>query len=128
MAYQNVPDMLAPAATVYGATGAGAGYKTGDVVTLSAFSTLANITSTGYSTTRASFTLTVSNGNVTAVTLKDSGDYPWGQSTSPIYPSNPVSVAGGSGTGLKLTVAWPSVSDGVPANSASGDALNDSGL
>ena len=80
--------MLAPTATVYGSTGTGTGYKNGDVVTLPAFTTLASIATTGYSITPASFRLTVVNGNVTAVTLVNSGDYPFGY-RNPSYPTNP---------------------------------------
>ena len=116
VANDSAAEILTPTATVYGTTGNGTGYQNGDIVTLPAYATLANISTTGYSIAPASFRLTVVNGNVTAVTLVDSGDYPWTQNTSPAYPSNPVSVTGGSGTGLKLSVTW-----------GSGSAMDDSG-
>ncbi len=110
VAYQTPGYMLAPTAKVYGTTGNGAGYQNGDIVTLPAYTALANIATTGYSTTPASFQLTVINGNVTAATLVDSGDYPFSTFTAPVYPSNPVSVAGGSGAGLEFSVTWESTS------------------
>jgi len=64
VAYQNAPNMIAPTATVYGATGNGAGYQNGDVVTLPAFTTLANAGATGYNLSLAKFTLSVASGNV----------------------------------------------------------------
>lgn len=117
VAYDPSAWMLAPTATVYGTTGNNTGYHNGDIVTLPVYTTLANITTTGYSITPASFQLTVVGGNVTAVALVDSGDYPYGSNwAGPVYPSNPVSAQGGSGTGLELILNWGSVI-----------ALNDSG-
>ena len=104
--YNSSSWMLAPTAVIYGATGNGAGYANNDVVTLVG----------GYFTTAARFKLTVVGGNVTAATLIDSGEYAWGQYATPNYPSNPASVTGGTGAGLKLTLSW-----------GGGTSLNDAG-
>jgi hypothetical protein len=79
--------MIANAATI---AGGGTGYTLNDVVTLSG----------GTPVVAATFTVTaVSGGVVTAVTSTNFGTYS-------VLPSNPVSVTGGTGSGLTLTVTW----------------------
>lgn len=67
------------------------GYTNGDVVTQG--------TTGGACSVAPSWTLTVSGGNVTAATVNNPG-------RCNTRPSNPVSVTGGSGSGLTLTVTY----------------------
>lgn len=63
------------------------GYTNGDTVTATGLS----------GSTEPQFTLTVSGGNVTAVAVADTGDLT-------AFPTTPVSVTGGSGSGLTLNL------------------------
>ena len=117
VAYHNVSALLAPSAVSVASGGTGTRYKTGDVVALVGGSVISP----------ATFTLTVDgSGNVTAVTLKDSGHYTFTTANpSPVRPTS--STAGGSDSGLKLNVTWPNVSDLANYNAAAGYSLNDVG-
>lgn len=70
---------------------AGSGYKVGDALTLSGgtFSLVAKTVVTAITST----------GGVATLSINHHGCYQ-------TVPSNPVSVTGGSGTGLQLTVTW----------------------
>jgi hypothetical protein len=70
------------------ATG-GTGYTNGDTITLVG----------GTFTTAATATVTASGGVVSAITIVGAGTYQ-------VLPSNPISVTGGTGTGLTLNANW----------------------
>ena len=93
--------MIANAATIQSG---GTGYTLNDVVTLSG----------GTPSVAATFTVTaVSSGVVTAVSSTNFGTYS-------VLPSNPVSVTGGTGTGLTLNVTWAVGTSFTISNAGSG--------
>jgi len=93
--------MIANAATIQSG---GTGYTLSDVVTLSG----------GTPSVAATFTVTaVSSGVVTAVSSTNFGTYS-------VLPSNPVSVTGGTGTGLTLNVTWAVGTSFTISNAGSG--------
>jgi hypothetical protein len=100
-ATSSVALMIANAATIQSG---GTGYTLSDVVTLSG----------GTPSVAATFTVTgVSSGVVTAVSSTNFGTYS-------VLPSNPVSVTGGTGTGLTLNVTWAVGTSFTITNAGSG--------
>jgi len=93
--------MIANAATIQSG---GTGYTLNDVVTLSG----------GTPSVAATFTVTgVTGGVVTSVSSTNFGTYS-------VLPSNPVSVTGGTGTGLTLNVTWAVGTSFTITNAGSG--------